>query len=107
MDIDFLPGQQAAGLDNLTDIGNRATCCVHQARISIHAEVPPAASPALVHLSTMHLVSNLGECQCSTPGSVQAGASERHSGPMRCRGTFIARSKSIKDCRTFAPPAIC
>ncbi|ACY34661.1 hypothetical protein CtCNB1_3915 [Comamonas thiooxydans] len=107
MDIDFLPGQQAAGLDNLTDIGNRVTCCVHQARISIHAKVPLVASPALVHLFTMHLVSIPGECQCSTQGSAHGGASVRHSCPMRCRGKFMTRSKSIKDCRTLAPPAIC
>ena len=55
MDIDFLPGQQAAGFDNIAGIGSRATCCVHQARISIHTEVPLLASPALVHLFTMHL----------------------------------------------------
>jgi len=107
MDIDFLPGQQAAGFDNIAGIGSRATCCVHQARISIHAEVPLLAFPALVHLFTMHLVSIPGECQCSTQGSVHGSASVRHSFPMRCCGKFMTRLQVDQRLPYFAPPAIC
>lgn len=42
--------QQAVTLGHIVDVGGRAT--VHQARIRIHAEVPPDALFVLVHLQS-------------------------------------------------------